>query len=287
MKKINKVLIELRKDKDQFLVLSVLFFLDYCLKLLLPTNLNLNQASGAMIAVAAGGALLTVGTSMYNGAKNRKAANSAAKEAELEKAKQMALLNEEKEAYKAFEFKNPYANVKNQFLGMENTMEDLTVNQQQAQFQAQQGAQSRSNIMQTMQGAAGGSGIASLAQAMANQGQLATQQASASIGQQESMNQAASAQQAASIQLQERVGEQSAEALRLGGEESVQQKEFDRQSTLLGMQAQMAGGAAADATSADQMALQTDIAARNQTQAALTGLGSAAMGAGIGGMPGK
>ena len=94
--------------------------------------------------------------------------------------------------YKAMEFKNPFEN-------MENTFEDLTVNQQQAQFQSQQGNQQRANAMQQLKGAAGGSGIAGLAQAMANQGQLQTQRISASIGMQESQNQMASARGATAV----------------------------------------------------------------------------------------
>ena len=115
---------------------------------------------------------------------------------------------------------------------MQNTMEDLTVNQQQAQFQAQQGAQQRANIMQSMKGAAGGSGIAALAQVMANQGQLASQQASASIGQQESRNQMAAAQQAANIQMQERVGDARSQDL-----------EAQKTATLLGMSQQRVAAA--------------------------------------------
>jgi len=127
--------------------------------------------------------------------------------------------------YKALDTSNPYAN-------MQNTMEDLTVNQQQAQFQAQQGAQQRANIMQSMKGAAGGSGIAALAQVMANQGQLASQQASASIGQQESRNQMAAAQQAANIQMQERVGDARSQDL-----------EAQKTATLLGMSQQRVAAA--------------------------------------------
>ena len=81
-------------------------------------------------------------------------------------------------------FQNQFGNLQNRYAGMQNTMEDLTVNQQQAQFEAQQGSQQRANIMQNLQGAAGGSGVAGLAQAMANQGQQQSQRASASIGQQ-------------------------------------------------------------------------------------------------------
>jgi hypothetical protein len=86
-------------------------------------------------------------------------------------------------------------------------MEDLTVNQQQSQMVNQQGQQQRADIMNQMKGAAGGSGIASLAQAMAQQGQLASQKSAASIGQQESANQMASARQAATVQGKERSGD--------------------------------------------------------------------------------
>jgi len=130
----------------------------------------------------------------------------------------MASVEKQKQAYKNFEFENPYAN-------MENTYEDMTVNQQQAQFQAQQGNQQRTNIMQGLRGAAGGSGIAGLAQAMANQGQLQTQQISASIGAQESQQQQLKARGAAAVDLQERQGEAM-----------VQQAESGRVSTLLGME---------------------------------------------------
>ena len=118
--------------------------------------------------------------------------------------------------FEGVNIKDPTRDLTNRFQGLqnrfaENVYEDLTVNQQQAQFEAQQGAQQRSNIMETMRGAAGGSGIAALAQTMANQGQLATQRASASIGQQEAANQRAAAQQAGQIQTMERTGAQQAE----------------------------------------------------------------------------
>ena len=65
---------------------------------------------------------------------------------------------------------------------MENTMEDLTVNQQQAEFTKQNNMQNQANIMGQMRGAAGSSGIAALAQSLSNKGSLQAQQASASIG---------------------------------------------------------------------------------------------------------
>ena len=115
----------------------------------------------------------------------------------------------------------------NVYTNMENVYEDLTVNQQQADFIAQQQQQGLSNTLNQMQGSAGGSGIAALAQAMANQQAQNAQRASVSIGQQEAQNQAAQARMAGQIQSQERQGELIS-----------QQAELDKKSTLLGMAGQ-------------------------------------------------
>lgn len=95
---------------------------------------------------------------------------------------------------------NPYAN-------LENTYEDLTVNTQEAEMLAGQQQQALANTMGNLQGAAGGSGIAALAQSMANQQSQNLQAATASIGQQEARNQQMAAGQAAEIQQAERKGE--------------------------------------------------------------------------------
>ena len=150
---------------------------------------------------------------------------------------------------------------------MENTFEDLTVNQQQAQFQAQQGNQQRADIMQKLKGAAGSSGIAGLAQAMANQGQLQTQRISASIGAQESQNQMASARGAATIQATERSGDQYV------------QQQADRQATLLGMQMGQTAGANAGYQQAQANQMNASIA-NQQTTASLIGTLATAAGSG-------
>ena len=115
----------------------------------------------------------------------------------------------------------------------EDTVEDMTVNQQQAQFQAQQGDQARANLLSNLRGAAGGSGIAGLAQALANQQQTQTQQISASIGQQEAANQRASAQGAMSVQRMT----QQAEQMKGYGEQIREENENERQMNLMGLQA--------------------------------------------------
>jgi len=152
-----------------------------------------------------------------------KAAKDQMTDYKAQQATAKAAVEKQKQAYKDIEITNPYANIENPYA--ENVYEDLTVNQQQAQFQAQQGQQQRANIMGGLRGAAGGSGIAGLAQAMANQGQLQTQQISASIGAQESQQQQLKARGAAAVDLQERQGEAM-----------VQQAESGRVSTLLGME---------------------------------------------------
>jgi len=153
------------------------------------------------------------------GKRNIRMAREDAAKAFKEQQRQQALLADQMDQYKSQSFNNPYA---------ENVFEDLTVNQKQAQFQVQQGNQQRSDLLQNLKGAAGGSGIAGLAQSLANQGVLQTQRISAGIGQQESANQMAAAR--GQLQVQK-------------GEEMLQNKNADMQSTLLGIQYGQATGA--------------------------------------------
>ena len=171
-----------------------------------------------LIAAAAPGIIKAAGSLI--GSKARKEEQSAAK----------AELAQRRQAYETFEFKDPSAQMTNPF-------EDLTVNQQQAQFQSQQQQQGLASTLSGLQGAAGGSGIAALAQAMAGQQSQNLQAASASIGQQESANQMAAAQ-----------GAQNLQAQRAAGQQYVQEQEFGRTETLLGMSQQRK--AAADAARA-------------------------------------
>jgi len=131
---------------------------------------------------------------------------------------QRKLLAEQKQEYRSFEFKNPYEN-------LDNYYEDLKVNTKAADFQRDMSNQQQSNIMQSLKGAAGGSGIAGLAQAMANQGQMQASQISIGIGQQEQQNQMMSLKGASAADMAER-----------GGEAMVQSAEMSRQSTMLGIE---------------------------------------------------
>ena len=145
------------------------------------------MALGAALGVVQG--LTGVVGGLIGGGKRRREQRRAQQEFNRRKAQFMNL-----------DTSNVYAN-------MENVYEDLTVNQRQAEFQAQQQQQVLANTMSGMQGAAGGSGIAALAQAMANQQSQNMERASISIGQQEAQNQAAKASMAGQLQMQEAKGE--------------------------------------------------------------------------------
>ena len=175
------------------------------------------------LAVGIGAGLAVVGTTgkLIQGSNAKKRASSAQTIANNN-------FEREQKAYKNFKFENKFDNLQNTAAGaqnfaanlenfgvgvqdradnmqnfssrMQNTAEDLTVNTQQAEFQAQQQQQGLANTMGSLRGAAGGSGIASLAQAMAGQQSQNLQQSSASIGMQESQNAQMAAQQAGQIQ---------------------------------------------------------------------------------------
>ncbi len=177
---------------------------------------------------------------MYKGRQASKqmsaAANAQAAETLAFQKEQQAKLDKQKAIYSEMEFSNPYAGVQNYYEGMENTMEDLTVSTQAADFQLERGEQQRANIMNTLRDSAGGSGIAALAQTLANQGVLQASQVSSQIAQQERQNQLAQAQAANQLQMAERQGLSAADMARRGGEAMVQQAEMSRQSTLLGIE---------------------------------------------------
>lgn len=124
------------------------------------------------------------------------------------------------------------ADTSNLYTNQENVYEDLTVNTQQADFVAQQQQQGMANTMGALQGAAGGSGIAALAQSLAGQQSQNAQQASISIGEQEAGNQAAERQMAGQLQTRELQGAYMSRAA-----------EKDKTDTMLGMSQQRLGAA--------------------------------------------
>ena len=173
-------------------------------------------ASAVTTALISAGATLISG--FFGARRRRREAKRAAEAALARQREQQAILDERIAEYEAITFTNP-------FLGMENPFEDVTVNQQQAQFLQEQSSRQRANVLQGLRGTAGASGIGALAQALVSQGALQTSKISASIGAQEAAIEKAQAAQAAKIQQLERTGDIM-----------VQQAESSRRATILGMQ---------------------------------------------------
>ncbi len=137
--------------------------------------------------------------------------------------------------YKDFKFENAYA-------GMENPMEDLRVSTEAAEFQSQQVQQGLAQSLDALRSGGGGTGAAAIAQAMAQQQSKTQQQIAADISKQEVANERIASQAAMRMQ-----------AMEAQGAMAVQDKEFGRESTILGMQQQELAGARqarAEATSA-------------------------------------
>ena len=171
-------------------------------------------------AITIGKTIFDIGSSIWQVKKANKQAKKQSRILKKQKRKQKEL----EDIYRNIDTSNPYLN-------MENTMEDLTINQKQADFERQQFQQTQANIMGNLREAAGGSGIAGLAQALAQQGQIAAQKSAASIGRQEQAIKRAERAQAGQIQALERKGDV------LSREMQTKQTE-----TLLGLQMQKVAG---------------------------------------------
>ena len=179
--------------------------------------MGMGKAAGQAV-----GALTSIAGGIIGGGKRRREQREAQKEHDIAKAK-----------FQNLDTSNLAANQQNMF-------EDLTVNTQAADFAAQQQQQAIANTMGSMQGAAGGSGIAALAQAMAGQQSQNLQQASSSIAQQEQANQMAAAK-----------GAQQVQASKLAGAAAARDIESSKVSSILdqaGQRKQAADDARAAAT---------------------------------------
>ena len=179
-----------------------------------------------MSFVMAATAVVSAGVGVYKAVQGKKAADAAAIEAKAARAE----MEKHKKAFEALDTSNPYLN-------MENTMEDLTINQQQAEFEKQQQMQGQANIMGQMRGAAGSSGIAALAQSLANQGSLNAQKASASIGAQEAANQKLERGEASRIQGLEREGDLMSRNMQFGKIDTLMGMAADEVSNAQAMEA--------------------------------------------------
>ena len=173
----------------------------------------LKQAPGSLISAGVGG-LMGIAGGIIGGGKRRKEQREA-----------QAEMNRNKARFENLDTSNLAAN-------MDNAYEDLTVNTGAADFAREQAQQGQANIMSSMGAAAGGSGIAAMAQALAGTSNQQAQQASVSIGQQEQANQMRAAQGSMRVQDAE-----------LAGAAQSRRQEKDKVSTLLGMSQQRLGAA--------------------------------------------
>ena len=205
--------------------------IDFILNIFTYQAEGVNYALGPLAMMAIGGGIQALAGYDWGG-KRRKAANRARQ-----------AYDQQKDIYRGLDTSNVFTNMQNPFENIENVFEDVQVNTQQAEFQKQMFQQQQANIMQGFRGAAGSSGIAGLAQAMANQAQTHTQRVSASIGEQEAKGRLLAAQQASKLQQLEAGQEAKNIELARRGELMSQQMEQSKQATLLGMDAQGLQGA--------------------------------------------
>ena len=171
-------------------------------------------------------------SSLFGGGKRRRRERRAKKE-----------YQNQLSGYKNFQFENPYEDLQNTFEGMENQFEDVRVATQAAEFQSQQQQQGLAQTLDALRGAGGGTGAAAIAQALAQSQARGQQQIAANIEQQERQNELAAAQAGMDIQRQQAQAGMQLQMAEASGAQAVQQQEFGRQSTLLGMSQQELAGA--------------------------------------------
>lgn len=156
-------------------------------------------------------------------------------------------------------YKNQLENIdtSNLYKNIENVYDDLTVNTQEAEFVAEQQNQGLANTMNAMSGAAGGSGIAALAQVMAGQQSTNAQRAGVSIGNQERQNQLMQKQMANQLTQQE-----------IAGEYKSRDKQVEKTQAFLGM----AGSRLTAANQARQQATQSILGGVGQMMGGASGI---------------
>ncbi len=182
-----------------------------------------NPAVQQGLIAAAPGIIGAVG-SLFGRKKRRQEQRAARKQMEAAR-----------KAFESIEYKNPYADLTNPYVGMENVYEDATVDTQAADYLKLQQQQSQANILSSLKGVAGGSGVASLAQQMSNISAGQAQRASAQIAQQERANQQRSMAESSRLDQLERTGQSRVDIAKIQGEAMRQRQEQARIAALYGL----------------------------------------------------
>ena len=162
--------------------------------------------------------------SLFGGGKRRREERRARKQ-----------YNQQMSAFQNFQFENAFENLTNPYEDVENELEDLRVATQASEFQAQQQQQGLAQTLDALRGAGGGTGAAAIAQALAQQQSRNQQQIAARIEEQEIANERLAAQNAQQLSLATAGAEMNIQSAQAQGAMAVQDREFDKTGTLLGM----------------------------------------------------
>ena len=191
-----------------------------------------------MLALSAAPGLIQAGTSLIGRGKRAE-----------EQTKAQERFDDAFEEFENMQFENPYANLTNPLVGMqnpyaENIYEDLTVDTGAADYLKQQQQQSQANLMQQFRGAAGASGVGALAQSLSNVANEEARKASLQLAQQRQANEklrlAGEEQRrkaAYDIDLMQRRATGEINILKASGEEKKRLAEAKKQEALLGLAA--------------------------------------------------
>tara|TARA_R100000544_G_scaffold37092_1_gene27096 strand:+ start:2278 stop:2949 length:672 start_codon:yes stop_codon:yes gene_type:complete len=151
-------------------------------------------------------------------------------------------------------------------IDQENIFEDMEVDTTAFEMQRKAFAQQQANILQGLKGVAGGSGAASLAQALSTQAEMATQQMGTTVGQMMARNRELRLQEESRIN-------QAMTQVELANAEGARQFELDQLTTLLGVEGQRVAGARANIAGRRQMFGQLAAGLGSMAGGYLSGLG--------------
>ena len=202
---------------------------------------NLIGKVGGLSGNAISGGIQAIG-SLFGGRRRRR----------REKAAKRAFQNE-LSAYRNMEITNPYDNLENPYEELRNELSNLEVSTEAADFQSQQMQQGLAQSLDAFRGAGGGTGVASLAQALAQEQRKSMQGIAADIAKQETMNTRLAAQGAQQLGLQTAKAGVDLQKLEGMGATEQQRQQIARQEGLMGITAgeySAASKARANATNA-------------------------------------
>lgn len=177
----------------------------------------------SLVAQAVPGIIKGIG-SLFGGRKRRR-----------EERRARSQYNRQMSAFQNFQFDNAFENLTNPYEDVENELEDLRIATQASEFEAQQQQQGLAQTLDALRGAGGGTGAAAIAQALAQQQSRNQQQIAARIEEQEIANERLAAQNAQQLSLTRAGADMNIQQAQAQGAMAVQDREFDKTGTLLGM----------------------------------------------------